>query len=245
MDDDLHEIRDRLLYCRAEITQINGQVRDYCGEGVEFRGIRIDNNREIQIQAKLKGSVPIPLRSKVGCVVNDLRSILDNLAIVLAERHHGANDSTYFPISASQCVFGKDGMQKIKALSPADQKTIIDLGPYPEKNPTLFALHRLDISRKHGRLAVQSADVDAYGIQLKGDGTIEYLLPIHPMPEIRSEWVTIARLRMTIRLRVSPIVHLAFKGQKQVDGQQVGETLDLFHQEVSRIVAIFDAPAPP
>ena len=60
-----------------------------------------------------------------------------------------------FPISASEDTYlhgPNAGRKAIKLLSKADQQTVRDLKPWKGGNGLLYALHQLDITRKHRRL---------------------------------------------------------------------------------------------
>jgi hypothetical protein len=117
---------------------------------------------------------PIPLAFQVECgaYINAIRSSLDILASALAERHcQELTNDAYFPVAASADVFasgkGFKGSKFIKAL-PAQERDIIEsLKPYKGGNKLLYALHQLDIVRKHVRLLsaiMQPARLSIFGV---------------------------------------------------------------------------------
>ncbi|MFZ0694949.1 MAG: hypothetical protein WAN51_12530, partial [Alphaproteobacteria bacterium] len=102
-------------------------------------------------------AIPAIINAEAGVIIHSIRSSLDILAVALAERN-GATDpkDVYFPVSASHAAFldtGRGGgMKKIKRLSVADCAVIENLKPYKGGNNYLFALHDVDVTRKHRRL---------------------------------------------------------------------------------------------
>jgi hypothetical protein len=99
------------------------------------------------------------INAEAGAIINSIRSSLDLLVNRLAARNgYSGNEDSYFPICRSRDQFfvGKHaGRKAIKKLSSADQIVIEELEPWDGgKNPLLFALHNLDITRKHKRLIV-------------------------------------------------------------------------------------------
>jgi hypothetical protein len=100
--------------------------------------------------------VPAIINAETGSVINSIRTSLDLLASTLAARNgHPGSRHVYFPVCKSLVDFqnGKSGgMAKIKLLSAADQATIASLKPYKGGDDLLYALHDLDIMRKHRRL---------------------------------------------------------------------------------------------
>jgi hypothetical protein len=100
--------------------------------------------------------VPAIINAETGSIINSIRTSLDLLASVLAARNgYAGSRQTYFPVCKSLADFQNNksgGLAKIKRLSAADQATIASLRPYQGGDDLLFALHDLDIMRKHRRL---------------------------------------------------------------------------------------------
>jgi hypothetical protein len=97
--------------------------------------------------------VPAIINAETGSVINSIRTSLDLLASTLAARNgHPASRHVYFPVCKSLVDFQNSGMAKIKLLSAADQAIIASLKPYKGGDDLLYALHDLDIMRKHRRL---------------------------------------------------------------------------------------------
>ena len=116
---------------------------------------------EETIRLEEREAIPLLINAETGAIINSIRSSLDVLANVLAERNGSTNPrEVRFPIARSVDGFesGKrGGRNAIKALSSSDQSIIEKLKPYRGGNDLLYALHHLDIVRKHQRLISVSA----------------------------------------------------------------------------------------
>jgi hypothetical protein len=100
--------------------------------------------------------IPAIINAEAGVILHSIRSSLDILAVALAERNGATGPKdVYFPVWKDVAAFTNPRdktIEKIKRLSTADQAVIKDLKPYKGGNDYLFALHDLDITRKHRRL---------------------------------------------------------------------------------------------
>src|SRR4029077_417004 len=107
--------------------------------------------------------LPVIISVDAGVIVNSIRSSLDILAVVLAARNGFPNSKdTYFPIcgSVNEFVDPRDGgLKKIQRLSAQDRAIIERLAPYQGGNDMLYALHQMDITRKHRRLLTAHCDL--------------------------------------------------------------------------------------
>lgn len=127
------------------------------------------------IVCRQKEPLPLFFNVEVGAYLNVLRSSLDILATVVARRHPGvANpEKVYFPIAASRTEFFKPetkGAKFIQAL-PSDVREIFEtLEPYKGGNEELWALHQLDIMRKHRKLLTVITDNRYF--QISGAGVL-------------------------------------------------------------------------
>ncbi|HEV8029562.1 MAG TPA: hypothetical protein VGP42_00945 [Stellaceae bacterium] len=108
------------------------------------------------IVAVAKEPLPLAFNVEVGAYINAIRSSLDILATALAYRYKVPRpDQACFPVAKSRDEFttGKaKGCKFVKALPDTPRKVIEALKPYQGGNKTLWALHKLDIFRKHQRL---------------------------------------------------------------------------------------------
>jgi hypothetical protein len=95
------------------------------------------------------------INAEVGVIINSLRSSLDLLASALAIRNgkRPCRDH-HFPIylSLDDFIKPKNATKRKKWLSDKQMMTIEKLKPYKGGDNELFALHHLDIARKHVRL---------------------------------------------------------------------------------------------
>jgi hypothetical protein len=103
-----------------------------------------------------KDPFPRTFNAEVGAYINAFRSSLDILATALADRYRIPRaDQAYFPVArsfAEFCSGNYKGGKFVKSLPSAERIRIETLKPYQGGNDTLWALHYLDIVRKHRRL---------------------------------------------------------------------------------------------
>ena len=107
------------------------------------------------------------------------------LAMVLVKRHNISikEKDVYFPISESKDLFDRNAKKLLDGLPPLEQRLLVDLKPYHGGNEIIWALHRLDILRKHRRLlnarlkpihmSLVGALNDGDFTPLGGDGSIQ------------------------------------------------------------------------
>ena len=122
-----------------------------------------------------KGKEPLPLAFQVeaGAYINTIRSSLDILAATLARRHCPALvDDSYFPIVGSAEMFAAQrykGHKLIKSLPATERAVFESLKPYKGGNHLLYALHLLDIVRKHRRLL--AAEIHPAKLRIEASST--------------------------------------------------------------------------
>jgi hypothetical protein len=132
--------------------------------------------------ARAKEPLPAIINAEVGAIIGTFRSSLDLLAATLARRSSVTpNANTHFPIF--RCIYDfidpKDGLECKKWLSASDIKIIKSYSPYDGGNNLLWALHQLDILRKHERLIAAIANpripyVFGRGVTLHEPTPLEY-----------------------------------------------------------------------
>jgi hypothetical protein len=136
---------------------------------------------------EIRNPLPPIINAEVGAIINSIRSSLDILAVTLAKRCGATNvKKVYFPISQSAADFGKSGVKKIKQLSSEQKEIIEGLSPYKGGNDLLYALHQMDIIRKHRYLLTVHSDnihFELSGTEL--DVVWPHELPIEERPEER------------------------------------------------------------
>jgi hypothetical protein len=126
----------------------------------------------------------------IGAMINSLRSALDILFCALCRRN-GIKPTrhTKFPIhrQADGLVGELKNIEKEKWLTEREVRKIESLRPYQGGDDALFAIHHLDIVRKHERFVsaepvISQAHITAWGgatsaLQRLNDKTILYRLP--------------------------------------------------------------------
>jgi hypothetical protein len=157
-------MRDDLLHAQASVDWAASQFPDFkkrldawLNDNV-YLAIReqppnVPNN---VVVAAEKTSLPLKFQVEAGAYINAIRSSLDIVSATLANRHCQALiDDAYFPVASSEKAFASGnykGHKLIRALPAKERETIESLKPYKGGNDLLYALHHLDIVRKHQRL---------------------------------------------------------------------------------------------
>ena len=187
--------------------------------------------------------VPAIINAETGSIINSIRSSLDLLASALAARNgHLGSRQTYFPVCKSLADFQNTksgGMAKIKHLSSADQAVIESLRPYKGGDDLLFALHELDIMRKHRRLVGVQHFARGVGVH-PVDGTaaaVEFNRNWKDFgDDIPIAYTDIAASDCKVELGG---VYVAINEPGVVEGQQVVVVLPKFAELVTSIIARF------
>jgi hypothetical protein len=128
-----------------------------------------EHNRVVAVE---KEFLPLVFSVEAGAYINAIRSSLDILAMALVHRHAiKINErKVEFPIFGSETAFREHNGGMLLQRLPEKQRAIIEaLKPYPEGNPALWALHKLDIERKHKRLL----NVRPQPIHMSMEGTLK------------------------------------------------------------------------
>lgn len=130
-----------------------------------------------------KEILPIAFSVEAGAYINAIRSSLDILAMALVRRHALSIEDrrVYFPIADSEeALVKKGGTPLLQQLPEEDRAKLFSLKPYRGGNAALWALHHLDIVRKHRRLL----DVQIRPIHLSMSGSLKPgdFEPLHGEP---------------------------------------------------------------
>lgn len=102
-----------------------------------------------------KEDLPAVFHAELGAIIGSFRSSLDLLAATIAKRNGIVpSHDTHFPVFRSwqDMIDPLTGLEAKKWLSSADILIIKSLDPYEGGNEALWALHQLDILRKHEKL---------------------------------------------------------------------------------------------
>jgi hypothetical protein len=109
------------------------------------------------VLVKAKCRVPLPriISADLGAIINSIRTSLDLLANVLVVRNGQVpHKRVWLPICETYDKFLKRMDTDLDQLSITDRRRIVDLRPYggAAGDSLLYALHQLDITRKHRQL---------------------------------------------------------------------------------------------
>jgi hypothetical protein len=169
---DLFEAKASISWAFSQLISFDERLEEWLKENVQIE-IRetpppATHNPIVAVEKEL---LPFVFSVEAGAYINAIRSSLDILAMVLVCRHSLAiaEDRVSFPFFRSHEAFVKQsGSLLLQQLPDKERGIITSLKPYPEGNPALWALHHLDIVRKHRRLL----DVQIRPIHLSMKGTL-------------------------------------------------------------------------
>lgn len=184
MSTDLLEPRAAVDWAVAQLKVTESRIEAWRESGAEEPITYFDPDMGKDAIKHREIDIPLILNAEIGTIINSIRSSLDILAVVLAARNGFPDDKeTYFPIC--RCVYdfidpAHGGLKKIKRLSAQDRSIIEGLGPYQGGNDYLWALHQMDVTRKHRKLLSVHWNIDL-GVGGKG------LDPVYPfdLPDSR------------------------------------------------------------
>lgn len=149
----------------AQIPLFQNAFLEWNKDPYELLKERDPENGDYLIVARLRHLLPLTFNAWAGAMINSVRSGLDLLAASLALRN-GKRPSadTHFPIFPSEMdmIDPLTGIEGKKWLSKGERATIKSLKPYRGGDSTLWALHRLDVMRKHQRLLSAQPDISGY-----------------------------------------------------------------------------------
>jgi hypothetical protein len=177
MRDDLVYAQAAVDWAMAQLPSLNERIEAWLALNVEM--VVRDQPPPApydMLVAVEKAPLPLAFSIEVGSYVNVIRSSLDMLATALAARYGVTRpEDAYFPVSNSAAAFasgGDKGSKFVKGLPDAERTIIERLKPYQGGNETLWALHRLDIMRKHRRLLdieIRPLQIGVTGLKPPGD----------------------------------------------------------------------------
>ena len=162
MRDDLLDAQAALDWAKSNFPTFQGTLDVWLDANISVavRETNTNVSHDLVIATE-KTPLPFSFSIAAGAYINVIRSALDILAVALSKRYGITNPKNiYFPVVESAAVFQGmkfKGAELVKRMPPADRKIIEALKPYRGGNDTLYALHHLDITRKHHRLLSVSA----------------------------------------------------------------------------------------
>lgn len=235
MAEDLKDIIARLDYCVDERHALDAQIAKHFNTYLEGRTIPSPTPNPGEVyEVRLTQALPKAVTIRVGSIIHEVRSSLDELACRLAERNGQTVDKVYFPISKNQKVFDSDGLQKIKKLSAQDQAIIIAMQPHGDANPVLFGLHDFDRTRKHQRLLASSKGGRAGMFEGDATGVLAF-----DLEEFTTNWQALAFIPKGVLVKFKVGYAVCFDEPPQIKGMNVLVGLDIFITKAQELVRKF------
>lgn len=186
---DLLEAQACVDWPMSQLPDLSKRLKDWLTRGVTIQKKELPPPAESNLIVAVENELlPLYFQAEVGAYINSIRSGLDVLAMVLVKRHDLkiGEDRVLFPIAKSKEDFERDGGSARKFVEdlPKLERQLIDhLKPYQGGNEALWALHHLDIVRKHRRLlnarlkpihmSIQGTLAEGDFTPLGGEGSIQ------------------------------------------------------------------------
>lgn len=146
----------------------------------------------------------------------------------------------YFPIADSEkALVKKDGAPLLQHLPEEDRAKLLSLKPYRGGNAALWALHQLDITRKHRRLL----DVQIRPIHLSMAGSLKPgdFEPLHGEPFQAGAEVVVGLIRKGVpRPAMKSRFYVAINEPGTIQRQPVGATLAHLADAASSAIKLFN-----
>jgi hypothetical protein len=147
-----------------------------------------------------------------------------------------------FPVAVSEKVFasgGYKGVEFVKGLPSAQSTLIENVKPYHGGNSLLWALHRLDILRKHKRLIEVAIWPGAMSVS--GWGLSGKFHPVSDFVSVNDETI-IGLLTKGTQANVQVTPEIAINETNLLPRQAFIVALHDFAKLATEIVALFDTP---
>ena len=246
MRDDLLPVQACLDWAETQFTRNLFDKLESWRNSAPYRLVE-ERHPEIRQQViKLDGVKPVSrlINVEVGMIIHAMRSALDLLMVVLAERNgHRAPKDIYFPVgrSFSDFIDPKNGaIKKIHRLSAVDRAAIEALKPYKGGDDVIFALHQLDLTRKHRELLRVQHFPSAIGVT---PAALRQALEIVPVwPGFYDGAIVATTMIGATDYQPQITLAIAFEqmGLSATDGRGVLEVIAIFYGKVSDIIKMFN-----
>jgi hypothetical protein len=193
MRDDLLEAKASVNWADAHIPVLQNRFVSWQQAAPYYLIMEPDpQSREWEfLVAYLQTPLDLLILGDIGAIINSARTALDLLMAAILARHSvKPRREGHFPIrkTAQDFLSAINMLEEKKWISAIEAAAIKRLKAYSGGHPTLYAIHQLDILRKHERLLTVEPAVDATRItQLNGisyvhrkvreDKTILYRIP--------------------------------------------------------------------
>ncbi len=188
---------------------------------------------------------PFPriITAEAGIIIHSIRSSLDLLANCLAERNGQLRKKdVYFPICNAIDKFNSSGRDKIKRLSATDQAAIERLQPYNGGDIPilLWALHDLDVMRKHQRLMQAHSSPHGLGIYKYGSFLPEIDAVMRSQPP--DDGYVLPRGPANPDYQIQIRIEVAFSNVGRLSLEPAALVLKKFSDAAKAIIGVFDTP---
>lgn len=177
----LEDCTAKLLRMGKQIAQLNDDLTNYLSTGIHI-GFR-EKVGEGRVEIVIESMEPVPrdLGVRIGEIVHNGRSGLNQLFVRMIELN-GARPSkqTDFPIFLERKDFPRLGDKRIAGLSAKQYAELEKLQPFKIPNPTehlLWALHTLNNQDKHRYTLGGARLSDGITYLVNGDYPINFELP--------------------------------------------------------------------
>jgi hypothetical protein len=155
MSDDVLQARASVDWAQSQLSGLQQRLDAWLDQNVSIDIVDLPPPATRNPLIAIEGQpLPLAFNVEVGAYINAVRSSLDILAVALVRRHNLKVEirDVQFPISCDERAFVKNKF--VTALPVGDQNVIKKIKPYGGNggNAALWALHRVDIERKHRRL---------------------------------------------------------------------------------------------
>ncbi|WP_142252632.1 hypothetical protein [Bradyrhizobium sp. UNPF46] len=173
----------------SQFGDLNKRLEEWLTRGVTIELKELPPPAESNLIVATENELlPLHFQAEVGAYINSIRSSLDVLAMVLVKRHNLQirESRVFFPIVKSKEEFertGSDAQKFLEGLPKLERQLMEHLKPYQGGNDALWALHHLDIVRKHRRLlnarlrpihmSIQGTLAEGDFTPLGGEGSIQ------------------------------------------------------------------------
>jgi hypothetical protein len=134
---------------KTQIDELNTKINEFFGSRPYESASKINAKRTEEVWRFRINPIPTEFTVRVGEILHNLRSALDQMACAIALQHSGTTKGTYFPFGATAEIFEKELARKGKKLPPAAKTMIRALKPYKRGNKLLWEFHDFNRGDKH------------------------------------------------------------------------------------------------
>lgn len=174
---DLTDALTPVIWAEAQIPILQQRIAEWQRKDpyeVVAEADPVDSNWELVVAYLRKPLDPV-IDGDVGSIMNSVRTALDLLMFaVITNNGKKTNENQHFPISSGAVDFGKRmaTFETKKWITAAEAAAITRLKPYKGGHHFLYAIHHLDIKRKHETLLsifpnISQATITAFGVGIE------------------------------------------------------------------------------